>query len=130
MSLVPYEPFVSSEPLDVTTPLLVTMAFMVAALLVNKEPQEEPVIQLDAAAQTVPSPEDIPLRRQKSVKIHPLDEHILAILKASGRPMTVREITRMLPGSVKSDVNSRLYTLLGQKTVMRMPTEKAPLWWC
>ncbi len=144
MSLVPYDPYPlvsvdeTEQGLIALMGLCVIAAVAMAAVenvkestakaaLVDAEAQTEPCTDIVVHAASAPRG-TAPLRGVATE--NPLDARILAALNKSPSPMTVKDIVRALGGVDKSDINSRLYTLLGKKTVNRQATAKAPLWTC
>lgn len=144
MSLVPYDPY-PVVGLDETEQGLIALmglcviAAVTMAAVENIKESAAKAVSVDAEAQTesctdivvhaVSAPRGTAPSRAVATE-NPLDARILAALSKSSSPMTVKDIVRALGGVEKSDINSRLYTLLGNNTVNRQPTPKAPLWTC
>jgi hypothetical protein len=131
MSLIPYMPYEPTEvPMEVA--VLFTTVVTILSILVNAVPQKRdaPVLLLDAEAQTEeqqspPAPKRDPIRipLRSPPKLHasimssnPLDEQILSVLATSPKPMTVRDIGKILYRH-KNDINKRIYYMKQCKIV-------------
>ncbi len=127
MSLVPYYTTESTETVD-TTPLVVGTAFVLAATMYNmfqnRENEEEEVVEEHPQHTLIPT---------YAVGEHPLDLLILRILEKTTTPLATKEILKRIQNeeterTSKSEINSRLYTMLSRKIVAKQVTKKAPLW--
>ena len=149
MSLVPYETYPAPALDEVERGLLVLMALCTAgavAMAMVESAKESAVMPMsvDAGMQTdsrgtctdiivrpntpltiAPPPPSVP---KPDVAPSVLDAAILDVLREAAVPLTVKDVVRHLHGSDKSDVNSRLYTMLRTKKVRKIDTGKAPLW--
>ncbi len=129
MSLIAYEFTPNVEPIDYT-PLMFGMGIALASMLVNASSDEndyadaQSVSLSDASAQT----EEPPQIKKKSPSEDPLDAMILDILTLVDKPLTAREIVRLLESADRSQVNSRLYTMYCKKKVKKCDTKGAPNW--
>jgi hypothetical protein len=152
MSLVPYDTYPAPALDDVERGLLMLMAVCTAgavAMAVVESAKDSVILPVtsDACMQTDASSPctDIIVRPNPSSTIRPpppsipkataappappaLDAAILNLLKESDGPLTVKDLVKRLRGSEKSEVNSRLYSMLRAKKVKKIDTGKAPLW--
>ena len=122
---MPYQP--TEVPMEVA--VVFTAVVTIMSILASASSSPAPLTELtEVATQTVPEEPQLPLRKQKSMESHPLDEQILAALLASTCPLTVRDIAKGI-GAEKSDVNSRLYKMSSGKKVTQVGKQgSAPLW--
>jgi hypothetical protein len=128
MSLVPYN---TSENIDYA-PFMIGAAFAATALLMNTLSDKE---TSDIEIKPLEEKENVPLSKGKiPAGDHALDSHILQILSTVNKPLTVKELVKIIASNdtsiSKSDVNSRLYTLLSKKMINKKETNKAAPAWC
>lgn len=130
MSLVPYHPDTSVEPLDFAAPFLMG-AVLVLTALASSLPDEKGVVEEDISEPELTEPVTIappPPKKSRCPEEDPLDAEILSILQASRTPLTVKQITGIMADSQKRAINSRLYKMLSQKKVNQWKTKGAPQW--
>jgi hypothetical protein len=148
MSLVPYETYPTPALDDVERGLLFLMALCTAgavtmAVIESAKEEARSVLPVDAGVQTDvprtctdiivrPNPPPAPPApssvSKPEVALPVLDAAILDVLKAAAGPLSVKDVVKHLHGSDKSDVNSRLYTMLRTKKLRKIDTGKAPMW--
>jgi predicted HTH transcriptional regulator len=117
------------EPLNLAPIAVTAFVFVVSWLMVEveglekkyKQEEAETLLLTDAEEQEQPKPKKIPVD-------HPLDEQITQILSESTKPMTAREILKQIAATEKSQINSRLYTLLSKRKIQQTKTKGAPQW--
>ena len=135
MSIVPYVPVTMEEPISIG-PIALTAVVLVLTWLVTeletletrqrKNIYEIPLIADAIEEEELPKAQELP--KEKSPLEHPLDMQITRILSASDKPLTAREILKQIALSEKSEINSRLYTLLRQRKLTMNTTKGAPQW--
>lgn len=119
MSLVPSFPMESHDEFSFQ-PIAIAAAFLIASMMM-REDDEEPSVAVPAEAPKAHAPSSDPV-------VIPLDALIFEVMAKSHNPLSARDIARQIPGADKSQVNSRLYSLLGKNKVHKCVTKGAPLW--
>jgi hypothetical protein len=127
MSLVPYHPDTSMEPLDFAAPFLMG-AVLVLTALASSLPDEKGVVEEDITEPVTIAPPPPKKIKTRCPEEDPLDAEIVSILQASRTPLTVKQITGIMADSQKRTINSRLYKMLSQKKVNQWKTKGAPQW--
>jgi predicted HTH transcriptional regulator len=113
------------EPLNLAPMAVTAFIFMVSWLMAEMTALDDE--RKVAKTLLLTDAEEQPTPKKMSVD-HPLDEQITQILSGSKKPMTAREILKQIAETEKSQINSRLYTLLHKRKIQQNKTNGAPQW--
>ena len=126
MSIVPYVPATMGDPIGIG-PIALTAAVLVVTWLITELETQQQQQQKQEKQQE----QEMLLITDKKEKFfleHPLDAQIMRTLSEADKPLTAREILKQISLSEKSQINSRLYTLLNHRKLSMRKTTGAPQW--